>query len=135
VSILFGIGATSVRSGAKVSITIMRPPQRGQGKVAPVACRWHIRRLLGSAAGGATLKVHGLSRCSQRGLRWQEAVVANAVEAAWKHVNQETPDELVREAASSSSDRAVEAIILPSERNRAVVGCNEAAVRDCDAMV
>jgi len=34
----------------------------------------------------------------------------------------------------SSNDPAVDAIVLPAERNRAVVGCNEAAVRDGDAM-
>jgi len=30
--------------------------------------------------------------------------------------------------------RAANAIVLPAERNRTVVGCNEAAVRDGDAM-
>src|SRR5208283_29170 len=58
VSILFGIGRHfGSQPGAKVSITIMRPPQRGQGQgstrgisVAISGCS------CGSAAGGATLR-------------------------------------------------------------------------------
>jgi hypothetical protein len=58
VSILIGIGRDlGSQPGAKVSITIMRPPQRGQGQgsvggvsVAISACSF------GSAAGGATLR-------------------------------------------------------------------------------
>jgi hypothetical protein len=58
VSILLGIGRhLGLEPGAKVSITIMRPPQRGQGQrsirgvsVAILGCS------CGSAAGGATLR-------------------------------------------------------------------------------
>src|SRR5450755_4101955 len=52
-----------------------------------------------------------------------------------QHVHQETSDELVRvNPHRLPPARAANAIVLPAERNRAVVGCNEAAVRDGDAM-
>jgi hypothetical protein len=57
------------------------------------------------------------------------------VEALGQHVDQEAPDELVRvEPHGLPAVRAVDAIVLPAERNRAVVGRNEAAVRDGDPM-
>src|SRR6202521_2243031 len=56
-------------------------------------------------------------------------------EALGQHVYQETSDELVRvKPHRLPPARAANAIVLPAERNRAVVGCNEAAVRDGDAM-
>ena len=65
----------------------------------------------------------------------KEPVVADAMEALGEHVHQETPDELVRvKPLRLPPVRAANAIVLPAERNRAVVGCNEAAVRDSDAM-
>ncbi len=52
----------------------------------------------------------------------KEPVVADAVEALGQHVHQETSDELVRvKPHRLPAIRAVEAIILPAERNRAVV--------------
>jgi hypothetical protein len=60
--------------------------------------------------------------------------VADAVEALGQHVQQETPDELVDEAASSSSGRGRRDIVFPAERNRVVGGGNETAVRDGDPM-
>jgi hypothetical protein len=57
------------------------------------------------------------------------------VEALGQHVDQETSDELVRvKPHRLPAIGAFEAIIFSTERNRAVVGCNEAAVRDGDAM-
>src|ERR1700756_3336600 len=57
VSILFGVGRQFGSPGAKVSMTIMRAPQRGHGQGstrsvsgATSGCCW------GSAAGGATLR-------------------------------------------------------------------------------
>jgi len=71
------------------------------------------------------------SRCSRLAWRWQRAVVADAVEALGQHVHQETPDELVRmKPHRLPAAGAVDALVLPAERNGAVVGCNEAAVRD-----
>ncbi len=65
----------------------------------------------------------------------KEPVVADAVEAFGQHVDEEAADELVRvKPHRLPAIRAVDAIIFPAERNRAVVGCNEAAVRDGDAM-
>jgi hypothetical protein len=58
----------------------------------------------------------------------KEPVVADAVETLRQHVQQETPDELVRvKPHRLPAAGAVDAIILPAERNRVVVGCNEAA--------
>ncbi len=57
------------------------------------------------------------------------------MEALGQHVHQETPDELVRvKPHRLPAVRAVDAIVLPAERNRTVVGCDEAAVRDGDPM-
>ena len=59
----------------------------------------------------------------------KEPVVADAVEALGQHVQQETPDELVRlEPHRLPAVGAAEAIVLPTKRNRLAVGCNEAAV-------
>ena len=65
----------------------------------------------------------------------KEPVVADAVEALGQHVQQEAPDELVRvKPHRLPAARAVDAIVLPAERDAGVVGCNEAAVRDGDTM-
>src|SRR5258707_15768967 len=65
----------------------------------------------------------------------EEPVVADAVEALGQHVHQETSYELVRvKPHGLPTTRARGAVVLPPGRNRAVVGCNEAAVRDGDAM-
>jgi hypothetical protein len=51
------------------------------------------------------------------------------VEALGQHVQQEAPDELVRvKPHRLPAVGAADAIVLPAERNRLVVGCNEAAV-------
>jgi hypothetical protein len=55
--------------------------------------------------------------------------VADAVEALGQHVDQKTPDERVRAKPHRlPAVRAVDAIVLPAERNRAVFGCEEAGV-------
>jgi hypothetical protein len=52
-------------------------------------------------------------------------------EAPGQHVQQEAADELVRvKSHRLPAARAVDAIVLPAERDAGVVGCNEAAVRD-----
>ena len=58
VSILFGIGRhLGSQPGAKVSITIMRPPQRGQGQGSTRGLSVAISGgSCGAAAGGATLR-------------------------------------------------------------------------------
>ena len=64
----------------------------------------------------------------------EEPIVADAVEALGQHVHQEAPDKLVRvKPHGLPAARAVDAIVLPTERDAGVVGCNEAAVRDGDA--
>ena len=57
------------------------------------------------------------------------------MEALGQHVQQEAPDELVRvKPHRLPAARAVDAIVLPAERDAGVVGCNEAAVRDGDTV-
>ena len=57
------------------------------------------------------------------------------MEALGQHVHQEAPDKLVRgKPHRLPAARAVDAIVLPTERDAGVVGCNEAAVRDGDTM-
>jgi hypothetical protein len=56
-------------------------------------------------------------------------------EAFGQHVDEEAADELVRvEPHRLPAIGAIDAIIFRAERNRAVVGCNEAAVRDGDTV-
>src|SRR5271157_3050147 len=62
-------------------------------------------------------------------------IVADAAEALGQHVHKKAPDELVRmKPHRLPAARAVDAIVLPAERNAGVVGCNEAAVRNGDTM-
>ena len=57
------------------------------------------------------------------------------MEALGQHVHQEAPDKLVRvKPHRLPAARAVDAIVLPTERDAGVVGGNEAAVRDGDTM-
>src|ERR1019366_9953308 len=60
---------------------------------------------------------------------------ADAMEALGQYVNQEALHRQGRvKPHRLPAIGAFDAIIFPAERNRAVVGCNEAAVRDGDAM-
>ena len=62
--------------------------------------------------------------------------MSDSVEALGQHVHQEAPDELVRvKPHRLPATRAVDAIVLATERDAGVVGCNEAAVRDGDTRV
>src|SRR6516162_2529503 len=58
----------------------------------------------------------------------KEPIVADAVEALGQHVHQEAPDKLVRlKPHGLPAARAVDAIVLATERDAGVVGGNEAA--------
>src|SRR5215475_7236160 len=100
---------------------------------AHAACAVQHRAVVwGSAAGGATLRSARALGAVGGG---KEAVVADAVETLGQHVDQETSDELVRlKPHRLPSVGAVDAIIFPAERDRVVIGCNEATVRDGDPM-
>src|SRR5271166_828859 len=64
-----------------------------------------------------------------------EAVVADAVEAAWQHVQEKTADELVgRERHGLEPVAAVDPIVLPLECDALVVERDEPGVRDRDAV-
>jgi hypothetical protein len=70
------------------------------------------------------------------GLAGEEAVVADAVKPRWQDMHQETADELVRGERHHPvvSFGAVKAIILPLESDALVVGRDQAAVGDGDAV-
>ena len=70
------------------------------------------------------------------GLTGEEAVVADAVEARWQDMHQETADELACVECHHPvvSLGAVKAIILPLEGDAVVVGRDQAAVGDGDAV-
>jgi len=61
--------------------------------------------------------------------------VADAVEALGQHVQQKTPDELVWvKPHRLPAARSINAVVLPAERDAGVIGCNETAVRNRNAM-
>jgi hypothetical protein len=65
----------------------------------------------------------------------QQAVVTDAVEALWQHMHQEAADELVSiERHHPVSLPTFEAVILPFEGDALVIECDQATVRDGDAM-
>jgi hypothetical protein len=70
------------------------------------------------------------------GLTGEEAVVADAVEARWQDMHQEAADELacIERHHPVVSLGAVKAIILPLEGDALVVGRDQAAVGDRDAV-
>src|SRR4030088_3757385 len=65
----------------------------------------------------------------------KQAVVADAVEAFWQHVDEETADELVGgECHALVSIAALDAIVLPLEGDALLVAGDQAAVGDGHAM-
>ena len=65
----------------------------------------------------------------------QQAIVANAVEAARQHVDQETADELVCCQRHHLVPVATfDPVILPPEGDGGLVSCDQAAIRDGDAV-
>ena len=65
----------------------------------------------------------------------QQSVVTDAVEAAGQHVDQEAPNELVRcERHGFPAARTFDAIVLPAERHATVIGGDEPAIGDGDAV-
>src|SRR5215467_9075870 len=65
----------------------------------------------------------------------EQAVVADAVQALWQHVNEEAADELVcGEHHALVSIAALDAIVLPLEGDALLVEGNQAAVGDGNTM-
>src|SRR4029077_17021406 len=99
--------------------------------------------LLGLGVGGLDGIDWNERNCEQRadacnvlgaGLAGEPIVVADAVEAWWQDVHQETPDELVGiERHDLVSLGTFDPIILPREGDALVVECDEAAIGDGDA--
>src|ERR1700747_1437576 len=95
-------------------------------------------RIAGPAAGGGRdlgrRHVQELARGREMlglGGSGEQPVVADAGEALWQHVQQEAADDLMRvKPHRLPAGWAVDAIILPAERDAGVVGGDETAVRD-----
>ena len=69
------------------------------------------------------------------GASGEQAVVADAVEAARQDVDEEAADELVcRECHLPVSIAALDPVVLPLEDDAALVACDQAAVGDSDAV-
>ncbi len=65
----------------------------------------------------------------------EQAVVADAVEAAWQHVDEEAADEFVGgERHALVAIAALDAVVLPLEGDAALVAGDQAAVGDGDAV-
>src|SRR5262245_43248385 len=118
-------------------MTIMRPPQRGQGggswseEVAAV-----LSLLACAVRGDGTLRARRQS--SSWSARWaigEQAVVTDAMEAGWEDVEQEAADELAGvETHHLAPMTAVLAIVLPAETDMGRVKIEQTAVGDRDAM-
>ena len=91
---------------------------------------------LSSSGGGATASSsRARARLTLRAGAGEQAVVADAVEAAWQDVEQEAADELVGgERHVVRAGRAVAAVILVAEGDAGLVEARQPAVRDGDAM-
>src|SRR5580700_122132 len=138
VSIRPGVGRQlGSQPRANTSMTIMRAPHaRTWARQNPRRIRGNIRLLL-RVADRRSDPEKCASRCDVVGTigAGEEPIVADAVEALGKDVHQEAPDELVwLKPHGFPAALAVDAIVLPAKRDAAVVGCDETAVRDGDAM-
>ena len=116
---------------------IMRPPQQGHGR--------------GSTRGSSSAAVSGVSGCCGAGRHGEQLarprdvggavaageqpVVADAMEALGQHVHQEAPDELVRgQRHRLVAARPFDPVILPLEGDAGLVGRDQPAIGDGDAV-
>ena len=77
----------------------------------------------------------GRARCCRRDCRWQKPIVSDAMEPFRQDVHQVAPDELVRvQRHRHVPARSVDPIILAFERDAGVIGRDEPAVGDGDAV-
>src|SRR5262249_12685068 len=117
-------------------MTIMRPPQRGQGQGNTRASS--AARLCSSApfTGGGKIK-NSRARATVRGpvAVGKQAIMADAVEPFWQDVHEEAANELVgMERHRLPAIGAIKPIVLPAEGDATIVGGDEAPVGDGDAM-
>ena len=138
VSILirFGDGDRAGRAPSNVSMMIIRPPQHGhrragEGGLGLAVCLGG-RRWAGLGRGeqlSGALDVAGANRAGE------QAVVADAVEAARQHVQEKAADELGGvERHGLEPVAAFDAIVLPFEGDALLVERDEPGVGDRDAM-
>jgi hypothetical protein len=116
---------------------VMRPPQHGQGyedgwvspsSAQPVSsgCRGGPGTLSNSRAAGDVVSPAAIS---------EQAIMADAVEPAGQHVDEEAADELVdRECHHLAPLVLIGAVILPFESDAGIIEPDEATVVDGDTM-
>ena len=113
---------------------IMRPPQHGHGSEASAA------RSASASAGSLWRLGHGEQLAGAGDVVGaaavgEQAIVADAVEAAGQHVDEEAADELVaRQRHDLVPLAAFDAVVLPPEGDAVVVEGDQAAVGDGDAV-
>jgi hypothetical protein len=149
VSILIGAGVGVGRylgshPRANTSMTIMRPPQRGHGQgstrgsSAPGAFSSSGSTMRGAAPSSSRARAMLSARlvlASRPPAFARAGCVADAVEALRQHVDQEAADELVRrERHRLPALGAFDAVVLPAERDAAVVGRHQPAIGDRHAV-
>ena len=120
---------------AKVSMMIMRPPQHGHGCGSTRGSS--IAALGVSGSFGRDGTASSLRACAMFAARLagEQAIVADAMEALRQHVDQEAADELVgRQRHRLVSGGPFDPIILPLEGDALVVGRDQAAIGDGDAV-
>ena len=124
-------GARGWRQRSNVSMMIMCPPQHGHG--GRTVERFVRRVVIGRRRDGEQFA--GACEAGLAGGAGEQAVVADAVEAARQDVEQEAADELVgRERHDLLAVGAVAAIILVAEGDAGLVEGEQPAVRDGDAV-
>ena len=86
---------SGARPRSNVSMTIMRPPQHGHGYE---VARFGFIAVIGRSfccVGSPQRATRAPARWSRLGAAGEQAVVPDAVEAAWQDVDEEAADELV----------------------------------------
>ena len=139
VSILIrlGDGDRAGRGPSNVSTMIIRPPQHGQRRAGETSSASTVG--LGAKAGAHSLPRRAawrarsmLSRANRAG---EQAVVADAVEAARQHVQEKAADELGGvERHGLEPVAAFDPVVLPFEGDARLVERDEPGVRDRDAV-
>src|SRR5262245_65003663 len=124
---------------AKTSMTIIRPPQRGQGQG---RTRGSSAAAAFSCSGSTTRDARGSTEqlacaCDVGGTMGagEQAIMADTVEAFGQHVREESPDELVGvQCHRLPAFGSVNAVVLPAKGDGVVVGCNQTTIGDGDAV-
>src|SRR5262245_26095870 len=115
----------ATRSGARRSENLQRtkPREGKRGRCSGRPAYGDFERGVGSEDGAAGRPAG------------EQAVVADAVEACGQYVDEEAADELVGgEGHHLVSFAAFDPVVLPLEGDAAVIACDQASIRDGDAV-